>query len=126
MKLEKAQAAARAALEKYHYKDQCSVIVYQDAKDPKTKLTKKQEMTVLENQPCKLSFETLKNAEGTDTATAITQITKLFLAPEVTIVPGSKIVVIHEGITGEYQRSGIPAVFPSHQEIMLTAFEGWA
>jgi len=70
--------------------------------------------------------ETLKNAEGTDTATAITQITKLFLASEVTIVPGSKIVVIHEGITGEYQRSGIPAVFPSHQEIMLTAFEGWA
>jgi len=126
MKLEKAQAKARAALEKYLYNDLCSVIEYRDAKDPKTKLTRKRETTVLEDQPCKLSFETLKSATGTDTATAISQITKLFLAPEVHVAPGSKIVILHEGRTGEYQRSGIPAVYPTHQEIMLTAFEGWA
>lgn len=51
MNLEQAQAAARAALEKHHYKDVCSVVQYQDTKDPKTKLTRKQEVTVLENQP---------------------------------------------------------------------------
>lgn len=126
MNLEQAQAAARAALEKHHYKDVCSVIQYQDAKDPKTKLTSKQEVTVLEDQPCKLSFETVKSAEGTDTATALSQIIKLFIGPEVIISPGSKIVVIHEGRMGEYSQSGIPAVYPTHQEIMLTAFERWA
>jgi len=126
MKLEKAQAKARAALEKYLYKDQCSVIEYRDTKDPKTKLTRKREATVIEDQPCKLSFETLKSAVGTDTATATSQIVKLFLAPEVEVAPGSKIVVLHEGRTGEYQCSGIPAIYPTHQEIVLTAFEGWA
>ena len=126
MNLEQAQAAARAALEKHHYKDVCSVIQYQDTKDPKTKLTSKQEVTVLENQPCKLSFETVKGAEGTDTATALTQSIKLLIAPEVDVAPGSKIVITHEGHTGEYSQSGIPAVYPTHQEIMLTAFERWA
>lgn len=126
MNLEQAQAAARAALEKHHYKDICSVIEYQDKKDPKTKLTSKGEVTVLENQPCKISFETVKSAEGTDTATALSQIIKLFIAPEVTISPGSKIVIIHEGRTGEYSQSGIPAIYPTHQEIMLTAFDRWA
>lgn len=126
MNLEQAQAAARAALEKHHYKDVCSVIQYQDTKDPKTKLTSKQEVTVLENQPCKLSFETVKGAEGTDTATALSQIIKLFIAPEVKIPPGSKIVITHEGRTGEYSQSGIPAVYPTHQEIVLTVFERWA
>ncbi len=126
MKLEKARAKARAALEKYLYEDLCGVVEYRDVKDPKTKLTRKQEVAVLENQPCKLSFETLKDAEGTDTATAISQTVKLFLAPEITIAPGSKIVVTHTGRTEAYQRSGIPAVYPTHQEIMLTVFEGWA
>ena len=126
MNLEQAQAAARAALEKHHYKDVCSVVQYQDTKDPKTKLTRKQEVTVLENQPCKLSFETVKGAEGTDTATALTQSIKLLIAPEVDVAPGSKIVITHEGRTGEYSQSGIPAVYPTHQEIMLTAFERWA
>lgn len=126
MNLEQAQAAARAALEKHHYKDICSVVQYQDTKDPKTKLTGKQEVTVLENQPCKLSFETVKGAEGTDTATVLSQIIKLFIAPEVKISPGSKIVITHEGRTGEYSQSGIPAVYPTHQEIVLTVFERWA
>ena len=126
MNLEQAQAAARAALEKHHYKDVCSVIQYQDTKDPKTKLTSKQEVTVLENHPCKLSFETVKSAEGTDTATALTQSIKLLIAPEVDVAPGSKIVITHEGRTGEYSQSGIPAVYPTHQEIVLTVFERWA
>lgn len=50
----------------------------------------------------------------------------LFIAPEVTISPGSKIVITHEGRTGEYSQSGIPAVYPTHQEIVLTVFERWA
>lgn len=123
MNMEKAQAAARAALEKFHYKDRCSVVEYRDAKDPKTKLTRKQEVTVLEGQPCKLSFKTITNAAGSETATAVSQTVKLFLAPEITIAPGSKLVIEHEGRTDVYAQSGLPAVYPTHQEIMLTAFE---
>ena len=126
MNMEKAQAAARAALEKHHYKDVCSVVQYQDTKDPKTKLTSKQEVTVLEGQPCKLSFETVKGAAGSETAAGISQIVKLFIAPEIVIAPGSKIMIAHEGRTDAYSQSGLPAVYPTHQEIILTAFERWA
>lgn len=125
MNMEKAQAAARAALEKYHYKDLCSVVEYQDMKDPKTKLTRKQEVTVLKDQPCKLSFKTITNAAETETATGISLIVKLFIAPEIAIAHGSKIMITHEGRTDAYSQSGIPAVYPSHQEIILTAFQRW-
>lgn len=126
MNIEKAQAAGRAALEKFHYKDLCSVVEFQDVKDPKTKLTGKQEVTVLEDQPCRLSFETIKGAAGSQTAAAVSQIIKLFIAPDVMITPGSKIVITHEGRTGEYSGSGLSAVYPTHQEIVLTTFERWA
>ena len=126
MNLKQAQAAARAALEQYHYTDTCTVTEYQDCKDKKTKLTKKQEITVLEDIPCKLSFETVKNVEGTETVTNAVQNIKLFLDPNVTIFPGSKILVTHENKTTAYSQSGVPAVYPSHQEIVLTLFQEFA
>lgn len=126
MNLEKAQAAAKAALEKFHYKDICTVSEYKDDADAKTKITKKKEVIVLENIPCKISFETIKNAEQTETATAISQVIKLFLSPDITISPGSKITVTNDGRTIAYKQSGEAAVYPSHQEIMLILFEGWA
>lgn len=124
--MEQAQRAARAALEKYHYHDKCTVIQRQGIKNAKTGLTKQVEVTVLEDVPCKLSFETVKNTESSDTAAALTQTTKLFLAPERVISPGSKILVTHEGRQTAYKQSGEAAVYPSHQEIVVTLFKGWA
>lgn len=126
MNLEQAQRAARAALEEYHYRDKCTVIQRQGIKDAKTGLTKQVEVTVLEDVPCKLSFETVKNTESSDTAAALSQTTKLFLAPELVISPGSKILVTHEGRQTAYKQSGEAAVYPSHQEIVVTLFKGWA
>jgi len=123
MNLKQAQTAARIALEKFHYQDICSVIEYQDIKDPETKLISKREVAVLENQPCKLSFETNGSATNTDEAAAITQDIKLFISPEIEIAPGSKIVITREGREAAYSQSGVPAVYPTHQEIMLTIAE---
>ena len=39
---------------------------------------------------------------------------------------GSKIVVTQEGRTAAYARSGEPAVYSSHQEIVLVPFEEYA
>jgi len=123
MAIKQAQNAAKTALQQYLYTDVCNVIQYQDVKNPITRLTSKQEVTVLENQPCRLSFETVHSAAESDTATAISQNVKLFLAPEIEILPGSKIIVTHEGRAVAYSQSGIPAVYPTHQEIMLTIAE---
>lgn len=83
-------------------------------------------MVVLVDQPCRLSFETLKTAQQTESAAAITQIIKLFLAPEIRVNPGSKVTVEQDGVTADYKCSGVPAVYPTHQEIILELFERWA
>lgn len=91
--------------------------------DSRSKLTKTESVVVLEDQPCRLSFETLRAAVQTDTAAAVTQITKLFVSPDVVIRPGSKITVTQDNVTTDYTRSGVPAVYPTHQEIVLELFK---
>lgn len=120
-----ARKAARKAIEST-YEGVCSVVEYQAVTDEETKVTRHEEVTVLDNQPCKLSFEKLNAVVQTDTAAAISQGTKLFISPETTIKGGSKIVVTQNGVTGEYSASGEPAVYDSHKEIMLEQFKGWA
>lgn len=123
--LAKAKIRARAAIES-QYNGICSVIQFTDVTDPVTKLTRKKETVVIENQPCQLSFESLKTAQQTDSAAGISQIVKLFIAPELDIKEGSKITVTQYGKNYEYQVSGVPAVYFSHQEILLDIFRGWS
>ena len=87
---------------------------------------KNKEVSVVENQPCKLSFEKLNAVVQTGTAAKQTQGTKLFIAPEIKVKPGSKIIVEQNGVTTEYSASGVPAVYPSHVEIKLELLRGWA
>lgn len=121
-----AQKAAREAIEST-YSGVCTVIERRDVRDERTKITRKnEEVPVVENQPCKLSFEKLNAVVQTDTAAKLTQGTKLFIAPEIKIKPGSKIIVEQNGTTTEYSASGEPAVYFSHSEYMLELFKGWA
>ena len=113
-----AQKAARKAIEST-YSGVCTIIERRDVRDEKTKITRKnEEVPVVENQPCKLSFEKLNAVVQTDTAAKLTQGTKLFIAPEIKIKPGSKIIVEQNGITTEYSASGEPAVYFSHSEYL--------
>lgn len=120
-----AQKAAREAVEST-YSGVCTIIERQDVRDEKTKITRKAEVPVAENLPCRLSFEKLGAAVQTETAAALPQGLKLFIAPETKVKPGSKIIVWQNGVEGEYAASGVPAVYPSHSEIMLELFRGWA
>lgn len=119
-----AREAARRAIEST-YEGMCSIVEYGDILDEQTKITSQGEVTILEGQPCRLSFETISAANQTDTVANVSQKTKLFLPPEVTVTSGSKIIVTQNGITTEYSASGEPAVYFSHQEIMLELFRGW-
>ena len=115
----------RTALERL-WKDRCSVIVKEKQTDPSTKITDFVENFLLQDQPCKLSFETLTATKGDGTAAAF-QSVKLFLSLDVTIPLGSKIVVTRpSGTVMEYANSGQPGMFTNHQEIQLTLFKGWA
>ena len=120
-----AQGAARKAIEATYF-GTLTVTEMKKGMDAKTKLTKAEPVVTLENQPCKLSFETLKSAVQTDSAATVAQITKLFVSPDVSIRAGSKITVTQDGVTTDYTRSGVPAVYPTHQEIVLELFKEYA
>ena len=120
-----AQQAARKAIESTYF-GTVTVTEHQKVKDEGSKIAGFQDVVVLENQPCKLSFEKLQSAIQSNSAAAIIQITKLFVSPEITIKAGSKITVSQDGVTTETTCSGIPAVYPTHQEIMLDLWERWA
>ena len=108
--------------------DRCSVYVKAKATDPKTNLTGFSEQLRAEGVPCRLSFKSLAASGGSPAAT-VSQQTVLFLAPEVEVPPGCRIVV-HRGGNPEkelvFARSGLPGVYPDHQEIPLEPFRGYA
>ncbi len=117
--------AARRAIESL-YAGVCTVIERRQVRDEQTKISRQAEQVVLEKQACRLSFERAAAAEPTDTAAAVGQGVKLFIAPEIVVKPGSKILVEQAGRRFEYAASGEAAVYPSHQEIYLSLWKGWA
>lgn len=123
--MEAARKAARRAQEAT-YEGLCTIFEYREVTDEKTKLSSEEEIAVIENQPCKLSFEKLNAVVQTETAAVQAQGVKLFLAPEIVVCSNSKIVVTQNGVTDEYSASGKPAIYPTHQEITLESFRGWA
>jgi hypothetical protein len=108
------------------YDGTCTITEHQKVKK-ENKSTGFQDVVVLESEPCRLSFKTISNTNHTDTAaSAVTQITKVFLAPEIQVKPGSKLTITQNGVTNEYKSSGEPAIYSTHQEIILELFKGWA
>lgn len=119
--------AHRKALERL-WKDRCSIFVKEKVTDPTTHLTDFEEKPLLQDQPCKLSFETLNSTDGDHVAT-VAQSVKLFISPDVEIPAGCKIIVTRFNDlerTFTYSRSGEPGIFTNHQEIMLEPFKGYA
>ena len=123
--LEAARRAARRAQEAT-YEGICTIIGYQDVTDEKTGISSETEVVVAKDQPCKLSFERLDAAAQTETGAVIAQGVKLFMAPEIKVASGSKIIVTQNGVVGEYHASGEPAVYTTHPEIILGLYERWA
>ncbi len=111
-------AFARAAIES-EYRGVCDVTVFSQTKDNETEITRVAEEVVLRDMPCRLSFEGLKSAEQTETAARVSQRAKLFISPEIRIPSGSRITVRQDGSEREFAMSGIPAIYPTHQEVML-------
>lgn len=115
---------ARKAIESL-YNGECSIIEYQKIKKP-NKTTGFEEVTVIEHQPCRIAFKSVTSAKEGLVNSSITQVIKLFIAPEITVKTGSKITVTQNGITTEYKSSGKPAMYETHQEIILELFDGWS
>lgn len=118
---------ARKAIEST-YIGVCDVIEYTNTENSGSHFTKKDEKTVYTDIPCRLSysrFNSMYPSISSDTASSVTQLVKIFLAPEINIKNGSKIIVKQNGITTMYKSSGAPSYYTSHQEISVELFKGW-
>ena len=122
--LQKTKMVARQYFEKL-YDCKCDIVEYKEIQKT-NKSTNFDEVKTLENQPCKISYESISNNYFPFFISRIIS-TKLFISPDIEIKTGSKIIVtnsLNEVI--EYKSSGKPAKYDTHQEIMLELFEGWS
>jgi len=117
--------AARAAIERL-YDGRCTAIVRKGSVNPVTKRTEFGESELYIDQPCRLSFGRSKNITGDGAVASVSQAVSLFIAPELSIPEGTKIIVTQSGVTTAYSNSGTPSIYPTHQEIQLSLFERWA
>lgn len=124
--LQKTEMVTKKAIELL-YNGVCTVCEQQKVLKP-NKTTGFEEVIVLEDVPCHLSFERVTNAVSSNnaSATAISLQAKLFIAPEINIKPGSKLVITQKGATKTFKNSGVSAVYGSHQEIMLELEDRWS
>lgn len=116
---------ARKAVESM-YSGTCTVTEHQKVKNT-DKSTGFKDVVVLEDQPCRLSFKTISQTDPKETgASAMVQVIKLFIAPEIALKPGSKITVTQNNVTTEFKNSGKSAVYTTHQEVILELFDRWS
>jgi len=108
------------------YDGTCTVTEHQKVKKSNGS-TGFEDAVVLKDQPCRLSYKTKEENTSEETnASSMKQVITLILDPEVKIKPGSKITVTQYDGTTDYKASGKPAIYASHQEIILDLFEGWS
>lgn len=123
--LETVRKQARQQIESL-YEDTCTVYEKKKVTDSITKVTKTREVEVLKDQPCKVSFSSVKAVGENSNVATVSQVVKLFISPDVSIRPGSKIAVTRKGKTTEYASSGQEANFLTHKEIVLELFKEYA
>ena len=100
------------------YGDICTVYDYQPYRreDGSTGLVRRM---VYSDLPCRISFDNIKRVYQTETVGHTMQSVRLFTYPEPVILPGSCVDVVRRGKVYHYKSSGIPAVYETHQELLL-------
>lgn len=104
----------------------CTIYEYEDVTDPITKQTTQQEVPVLVDEPCRLSYRYEQSTNIKSGAAVVSQSITLFIRPDLIIKPGSVIEITQHGKTCKYKGSGQPAVYCNHQQIILELYDNEA
>lgn len=103
-----------------------TIYEYQDAVDPITHQTTQEEVVVLSDEPCRMSYNYEQSTNMQSGAAVVSQSIRLFIRPDLVINPGSVIEITQHGVTQKYKGSGSPAVYCNHQEITLELYDNEA
>ena len=98
-------------------KDTCNILIKKSYKVEG--VTKYRDKTLYEEIPCRLSYNGAVVASEGSEITQVKQIITLFLALDVEIPAGAKIVVTHGGRTVTYKQSSETRVHTNHLEATL-------
>ena len=101
----------------------CTVYEFEDVTDPETYQTTQREVAVIEDEPCRLSYNHEQATNIQSGAAVVSQSITLFIRPDLVIKPGSVIEITQHGVTERYEGSGKPAIYTNHQEIILKLHE---
>ena len=114
----------RAAIQSL-YDGKCTVTVRQEY-EKDNGATGFQEVILIEDEPCRLSYSNISSTNENEVAATVSQVTELFICPDVDIPSGSKITVTQNGETVDYSKSGVKAKYETHQQIMLQLWDRWS
>lgn len=103
-----------------------TIYEYQNVIDPETHQTTQEEVAVLSDEPCRMSYKYEQSTNMQSGAAVVSQSIRLFIRPDLVIKPGSVIEITQHGVTQKYKGSGSPAVYCNHQEIILELYENEA
>lgn len=106
--------------------DKATIYEYERTTDPLTRESVRNLVPVRSNVPCRISFENSPTTAINLEVANVSQTIKLFLDVSVPVSAGSVISVTRNGVTEKYRRSGVPARYNSHQEIVLEKYEDFA
>lgn len=105
------------------WKGKATIYEYHPTTDPDTYQTTYREVAVLEDEPCRLSYNHEQATNIQSGAAVVSQSITLFIRPDLKIKPGSVIEITQNGVTEKYKGSGQPAIYTNHQEIVLQIYE---
>lgn len=103
----------------------CDAYIRETTINPANGRNEAQEVLLFQNEPCRLSFASIKSTQENNDAAVVQQSVKLFISKAISIPPGTKLVVTQNGKTDSYSRAGEPGVYTYHQEIALEHFKEW-
>lgn len=101
------------------------VDVYEYVKGLNGSLTTAAEVLTMQSIACRLSYQNLYPAVQSKGPDYLRLQGRLFVASEVDIKEGSKLVIEQNNKTTIYKSTGAPAVYPTHREYMVELFDNW-
>lgn len=125
MNISSAFVKARKAIESL-YDGKCNITETQEVEN-EDHTTSQEDVDTYTDIPCRLSVNTIYAASDSDNgAASVSKVIKLFLSPDVVITSGAKVTVTQCSLSGVYRSASEPAMYHSHQEVILELQDRWS
>lgn len=102
------------------FEDRVTAICLETYEDEKTKVTRRKKVTLVEDEPCRLSFNTSSHSDDFIGHSEAERKDILTTGPHVDIPKGSDVIVTRcDGSVYHYKFSDIPSIYLSHRRYVL-------